>query len=86
MVRNNNKTGAQYLAEKVVRRHNLFSLKYFALAVQGCNYCTEPDIVSLINYFGVFRGGTCHAMSKTICVPDTSSFKPGLGATEGVLN
>ena len=26
------------------------------------------------------------AMSKTICAPDTSSLKPGSGATEGVLD
>ena len=54
--------------------------------VQGCNYCTKPDIVLLINYFGVFGGGTRLAMSKTICTPETSSLKPGSGATEGVLD
>ena len=63
-----------------------FCLKCFALVAQGCNYSTEPDIVLLINYFGVFRGGTRLAMPKTICALDTSSLKPGLGATEGVLD
>ena len=30
-------------------------------------------------------GGTRLAMPKTICAPDSSSLKPGSGATEGVL-
>ena len=52
----------------------------------GCNYCTEPDIVLLVNDFEVFGGGTRLAMPKTICVLDTSSLKTSLGATEGVLD
>ena len=36
--------------------------------------------------FEVFGGGTCLAMLKTIYAPDTSSLKPGSGATEGVLD
>ena len=31
-------------------------------------------------------GGTRLAIPKTICAPDTSSLKPGSGATEGVLD
>ena len=38
------------------------------------------------NYFGVFGDGTRLAMPKTKCTPDSSSLKPGLGATEGVLD
>ena len=38
------------------------------------------------NYLGVFGEGTRLAMPKTICVPDSSSLKPGSGATEGVLD
>ena len=38
------------------------------------------------DYFGVFGDGTRLAMPKTICVPDSSSLKPGSGATEGVLD
>ena len=38
------------------------------------------------DYFEVFGGGTRLAMPKTICAPDTSSLKPGSGATEGVLD
>ena len=37
-------------------------------------------------FYGVFGGGTRLAMSKTICAPDSSSLKPGSGATEGVLD
>ena len=36
-------------------------------------------------FYGVFGEGTRLAMSKTICASDTSSLKPGSGATEGVL-
>ena len=35
-------------------------------------------------FYEVFRGGTRLAMPKTICTPDSSSLKPGSGATEGV--
>ena len=38
------------------------------------------------DYFGVFGGGTRLATPKTICMPDTSSLKPGSGPTEGVLD
>ena len=53
-----------------------------------CGACfAEPDTFSVFeDYFEVFGGGTRLAMSKTICAPDTSSLKPGSGATEGVLD
>ena len=38
------------------------------------------------DYFEVFGGGTRLAMPKTIYVSDSSSLKPGSGATEGVLD
>ena len=38
------------------------------------------------DYFGVFGDGTRLAMSKTMCASDSSSLKPGSGATEGVLD
>ena len=45
----------------------------------------EPDTFSVFEgCFGVFREGTRLVMPKTICAPDSSSLKPGLGATEGV--
>ena len=47
----------------------------------------EPDMVLVFGiYLGVFGDGTCLAMPKTIYAPDSSSLKPGSGATEGVLD
>ena len=37
-------------------------------------------------YVGVYGEGTCLAMPKTIYAPDSSSLKPGSGATGGVLD
>ena len=50
-------------------------------------YFAEPDMILVFKmFYGVFGEGTRLAMSKTICTPDSSSLKPGSGATEGVLN
>ena len=50
-------------------------------------YFAEPDTILVFkDYFGVFEEGTRLAMPKTIRAPDTSSLKPGSGATEGVLD
>ena len=50
-------------------------------------YFVEPDTILVFKiYFGVFGEGTRLAMPKIICVPDSSSLKPGSGATEGVLD
>ena len=50
-------------------------------------YFAEPDRILVFNiFYGVFREGTHLAMPKTICVSDSSSLKPGSGATEGVLD
>ena len=53
-----------------------------------CGTCfAELDTILVFeDNFGVFGGGTRLAMSKTICAPDSSSLKPGSGATEGVLD
>ena len=53
-----------------------------------CGACfADPDTFSVFkDYFEVIGGGTRLAMPKTICAPDTSSLKPGSGATEGVLD
>ena len=57
------------------------------LSTEVCgNYLAEPDIVRYNRYFGVFGDGTRLAMSKIICAPDSSSLKPGSGATEGILD
>ena len=37
-------------------------------------------------FYEVLGGGTRLAMPKTIYTPDSSSLKPGSGATEGVLD
>ena len=48
---------------------------------------TEPDTILVFKIlYGVFGGGTCLAMPKTNCAPDSSSLKPGSRATEGVLD
>ena len=50
-------------------------------------YFAGSDTILVFKFFsGVFGGGTRLAMSKTICTPDSSSLKPGSGATEGVLD
>ena len=50
-------------------------------------FFAEPDTILVFRiYFGVFGEGTRLAMPKTICAPDSSSLKPGSGATEGVLD
>ena len=47
----------------------------------------EPDMILVFKIiYGVFGEGTRLAMPKTTCAPDSSSLKPGSGATEGVLN
>ena len=51
------------------------------------DHFADPDTVYVFdNYLGVFGEGTRLAMPKTICVLDSSSLKPGSGATEGVLD
>ena len=55
--------------------------------VAGGTYFAEPDTILVFNiFYEVFGGGTRLAMPKKICVPDSSSLKPGSGATEGVLD
>ena len=53
-----------------------------------CGICfAEPDMILVFKiYFGVFGEGTRLEMPKTNCAPDSSSVKPGSGATEGVLD
>ena len=51
------------------------------------DYLAEPDTVLVFRiYLGVFGDGARLAMPKTICAPDSSSLKPGSGATEGVMD
>ena len=51
------------------------------------NYFAEMDTILVFKiFYGVFGEGTRLAMPKTIYAPDSSSLKPGSGATEGVLD
>ena len=55
------------------------------MAICG-TYFAELDTILVFNiFYEVFGGATHLAMRKTICAPDSSSLKPGSGATEGVL-
>ena len=50
-------------------------------------FFAEPDTILVFKiFYGIFGGGTRLAMPKTICTPNSSSLKPGSGATEGVLD
>ena len=50
-------------------------------------YFAEPDTTFVFNiFYEVLGGGTRLAMPKKIYAPDLSSFKPGSGATKGVLD
>ena len=53
-----------------------------------CEIClAEPDTTLVFgSYLEVFGDGTRLAMPKTIYGPDSSSLKPGSGATQGVLD
>ena len=51
------------------------------------DHLADPDTIQVFgNYFGVLGDGTRLAMLKTIYASDSSSLKPGSGATEGVLD
>ena len=70
---------------KNVSRWDLLNIILFAAMCSA--YLAGPDTFSVFDdYFEVFRGGTRLAMPKTICAPDSSSLKPGSGATERVLD
>ena len=71
--------------ERVVSVLDLWNI---VLSMVVCGTCfAEPDTILVFKiFFGVFGEGTRLAMPKTINVPDSSSLKPGSGATEGVLD
>ena len=62
-------------------------VNYYILCVV-CGTCfAEPDTTFVFKiFYEVLGGGTRLAMPKTICAPNSSSLKPGSGATEGVLD
>ena len=71
--------------EEVVSRLDSWNI---ILSTVVCGICfAEPDTILVFKiFYGVFGGGTRLAMRKTICASDSSSLKPGSGATEGVLD
>ena len=66
---------------KVVSRLDLWNI---VLSTVVCGNCfAETDMILVFKiFYEVLRGGTRLAMSKTISAPDSSSLKPGSGATE----
>ena len=51
------------------------------------NNISEPETIFVFKiFYEELGGGTRLAMPKTISAPDSSSLKPGSGATEGVLD
>ena len=70
---------------KLVSRLDLWNI-VLSTVVRGI-YFAESDMIHVFKiYLRVFEEGTRLAMPKTICAPDSSSLKPGSGATEGVLD
>ena len=53
-----------------------------------CGICfAEPNTILVFEiFYEVFGGETRLAMPKTICALDSSSLKPGSGATKGFLD
>ena len=70
---------------KVVRRLDSWNI-VLSMVVCGIFFAELDMILVFKIYFGVFGEGTRLAMPKTICVSDSSSLKPGSGATVGVLD
>ena len=75
-------TSCHKIRQQIELVHILFSLRWNVEFIFA-----EPDTILVFTiFYKLFGGGTRLAMPKTICVPDSSSLKPGSGATEGVLD
>ena len=62
-------------------------VEYYALYGGMWNFFAKLDTILVFKiFYGVFGGGTRLPMPKTICALDSSSLKPGSGATKGVLD
>ena len=73
------------LYEEVVSRLDLWNIVLYTVVYGIC--FAKPDMILVFKiFYGEFGEGTRLAMPKTICAPDSSSLKPGSGATEGVLD
>ena len=70
---------------KVVSRLDLWNI-ILSTVVYGICFTERDTILVFKIFYGVFGEGTRLAMPKTICAPDSTSLKPGLGDTKGVLN
>ena len=72
----------------VIKSHQQIRSWNIILSTVVCGICfAEPDTILVFKiFYEVFGGGTRLAMPKTIYAPDSSSLKPGSGATEGVLD
>ena len=83
MVRIMTGRGVMSCQVKVVSRLDLWNI---ILSTVVCAiFFAEPDTILVFKiFYGVFGEGTRLAMPKTICASDSSSLKPGSGATEGV--
>ena len=75
------------MSRRIIRQQIELSV-HFILSTMECGiYFAEPDTILVFTIFHkLFGEGTRLAMPKTICAPDSSSLKPGTGATEGVLD
>ena len=79
--------GRSVMSHCGMRQQIRFVLILFSLWQYGETYFAEPDTIFVFKiFYEVLGGGTRLAMPKTICAPDSSSLKPGSGATEGVLD
>ena len=75
------------MSHYTIRQQIRFVLILFSLWQYVETYFAEPDTIFVFKiFYEVLEGGTRLAMLKTICAPDSSSLKPGSGATEEVLD
>ena len=75
------------MSRRIIRQQIELSVHFILSTVECGIYFAEPDTILVFTiFYKLFGGGTRLAMPKTICAPDSSSLKPGSGATEGVLD
>ena len=75
------------MSRRGIRQQVRFNANIILSTVECGTYFAKPDTTLVFNiFYGIFGGGTRLAMPKTTCALDSSSLKPGSGATEGVLD
>ena len=73
------------MSRRIIRQQIELSVHFILSTVECGIYFAEPDTILVFTiFYKLFGGGTRLAMPKTTCAPDSSSLKPGSGATEGV--